>query len=166
MAVMEWLWLARLLSAMGGKLTLSRYPVARQLGNQMSAVISGLVGGAVAVALLAVARGNQRSGSLGADGWRLLRAGWLLHGTFVACVAFAALIAVFLLSGGSSRADSEAQNLYAVALGLGFGLAALYVGWTTYGRTIAWKDHELRVRTIFGGGGSEALCRRAFDQEE
>ena len=116
----------------------------------MSAVISGLVGGAVAVALAAVAQRNQRSARTSADGWRVLRPSWFLHGTFLGCAAFAALIAYFLLSGGSSRADANTQNFYAVILGVGFGLCALYVGWTTYGRAIAWNDNQLRVRTIFG----------------
>jgi hypothetical protein len=85
-----------------------------------------------------------------AEGWRVLRPGWFLHVTFVACVAFTGLIAYFLLSGGSSRSDAEMQNLYAAALGAAFGLGALYVGWTSYGRAIAWKEDRLRVRTVFG----------------
>jgi hypothetical protein len=116
----------------------------------MSAVVNGLIGGAVAVVLAAVAQRGQRSARIGADGWRLLRPSWLLHGTFFGCSAFASFITGILLSGGSSRPNADTQNLYAVALGAGFGLCALYVGWTTYGRTVAWKGKELRVRTAFG----------------
>ena len=116
----------------------------------MSAVISGLVGAVIAVALATLAQRKQRSAATDREGWKALRSSWLLNGTFVACVAFTALIAVFLLSGGSSRPDAPTQNLYALGLAVAFGLGAIYLGWTTYGRTIAWNDTELRVRMISG----------------
>ena len=116
----------------------------------MSALISGLVGALVAVALAAVAQRSQKSALADGENWKALRSSWLLNGTFVACVAFTALITYFLLSGGSPRPDAQTQNLYALALAVAFGLGAIYLGWTTYGRSIAWNDKELRVRTVAG----------------
>ena len=129
-----------------------RRPVILQTrqGNEMSALISGLIGAVVAVGLATLVQRRQKSAMTDGEGWKTLRSSWLLNGTFVACVAFTALISYFLLSGGSSRADAQAQNLYALALAIVFGLGAIYLGWTTYGRTIAWNDRELRVRTVAG----------------
>ena len=115
-----------------------------------SAVISGLSGGAVAVALAAAAERGQGLARRGADGWRALRPSWFAHVAFVGCAAITALIAHFLLKGGSTRPDAHTQNLYALGLAIAFGFGAVYVGWTVYGRVIAWKDDELRVRTVLG----------------
>jgi len=116
----------------------------------MSALISGLVGGLVATALVTIAQRRQRSARLTADGWRALRPGWLLHGTFVGCLVLSGLTAYVLLSGGSPRSDAETQNLSAFALAIGFGCGTLYIASTVYGRTIAWKDNQLRVRSLAG----------------
>jgi hypothetical protein len=116
----------------------------------MSAVISGLLGGAVAAVLAALAQRSQRAARMTEDGWRVLRPGWFIHATFVGCVALSSLITFSLITGGSTRSDAQTQNLYALALAIAFGLGALYVAWTSYARTLAWKGNDLRFRTITG----------------
>jgi hypothetical protein len=74
----------------------------------------------------------------------------LLHGTFVGSVIFTGLMAYLLLSRGSPRPDAETQNLYFFALAISFGCGAVYIGSIAYGRTIAWKGNQLRVRTLAG----------------
>ncbi len=117
----------------------------------MSPIISGLIGGAVATLIVWIAAKRQKPGRIDSAGWRTLRPNWLIHATFLGCAGLAALPAYILLSGGSTRADAEAQNFYALLLLLGFGLGALLTAWAGYGRTVRWKGDELRIRTIFGG---------------
>lgn len=116
----------------------------------MSAVVSGLVGAVVAFALVTISERKQRSATTTQDGWQALRPGWLLSGTVVGCGALAAFMGYFLLSGGSSRSDAATQNNLALLMLTVFTAGALYVAWTTYGRTVAWKADELRVRAVFG----------------
>jgi len=116
----------------------------------MSSLITGLVGGAIAALLSALALRNQRKASLCDEDWRTLRPGWFLHGTFIGCCAFVALAVTFLLGGGSSLPDAETQNLSAVGILASFALMAAYLWWIAYARSIAWKDGTLRVRWAFG----------------
>lgn len=116
----------------------------------MSSLITGLIGGAIAALLSALALRNQRKASICDDGWRTLRPGWFLHGTFIGCCAFAALTMAFLLNGGSSLPDAETQNLYAVGILASFALMAVYLWRITYAQSIAWKGGTLRVRWTFG----------------
>lgn len=116
----------------------------------MSIAVSGLVGAVVAFALVTISERKRRSATTTQDGWQALRPGWLLNGTIVGCGALAAFEGFFLLSGGSSRSDAATQNNLALLMLTVFTACALYVAWTTYGRTVAWKADELRVRTVFG----------------
>jgi hypothetical protein len=116
----------------------------------MSAVVSGLIGAVAALALGALAERTQRSAKRLLDGWHALRPSWLVHGCMVLCIGFVGLISYFLLRGGSSRPDATTQNLVASLLLAGAAWGAIYVGWTSYFRTIMWKGNELRVRTIIG----------------
>jgi hypothetical protein len=134
----------------GGKPSQGGYAV-EQKGEAMSAVVSGLIGAVVAFALVSLAERTQRSATAGLEGWKALRAGWLLNGTLIGAAALAALTGFFLLSGGSSRPDAATQNGFAALLFAAFTAGALYLAWTTWGRTIMWKDDELRVRSLWGG---------------
>lgn len=122
----------------------------------MSAVISGLVGAVVAAGLISVAERTQKSASVTFDGWRALHPGWLINGTIVGVTAIAAFTGGFLLSGGSSLPDAATQNGMAALLFALFAASALYMAWTTYGRTVMWKGNELRFRSVLG---SESLRR-------
>lgn len=122
----------------------------------MRAVLIGLIAGIVAFALVSLAERTQRSAAATPDGWKRLRAGWLINGTIVAVTALAALIAVFLLSGGSTLPDAARQNGFAILLLAAFAASASYTAWATYGRTIAWKGDALLVRSL---SGSESLKR-------
>lgn len=120
----------------------------------MSAVVSGLIGAVLAVGLVWLAERTHKSATITHDGWKALRAGWLNVASIMGATALAAFIGYFLLSGGSSLPDSTTQNGIAALLFVTFAGCALYMVWTTYGRTVMWKGNELRVRTVWG---SESL---------
>lgn len=116
----------------------------------MSAVVSGLIGAVAAIALGTLAERTQRSATRLPDGWKVLRPSWLVHACMVVCIGFAGLISHFLLGGGSSRPDASVQNLAAFLILAGAVWGAIYVGWTSYCRTIMWRGNKLRVRSILG----------------
>lgn len=116
----------------------------------MRAVIVGLIGGLMAFALITLAVRNQSGAKRDPDGWNILWPNWLLNGLIIASSALALLMAWFLIEGGSTRPDAGAQNGYALLLLILSAAAAAYFGWTTYGRTIMWRDDELRVRSRRG----------------
>ncbi len=115
----------------------------------MSAVINGLLGGAIAVILAGAAQRTQRTARLRGDGWHTLRPGWLLHGAFAGSLALSAFIGWILLKGGSTRPDAATQNLYALGLATAFGSGALYMAWLNYGRTIAWQGTTICIKSLF-----------------
>jgi hypothetical protein len=127
-----------------------------QEDEAMSAVISGLVGGAVAFGLVTLAERTQKAATSSLDGWKALRPGWLINGTIVGGTALAALMGHFLLSGGSSLPDAQTQNRFGVLLLSIFAAGTVYMAWTTYGRAVTWMGDELRVRPVFG---SESVRR-------
>lgn len=116
----------------------------------MSAVVSGLVGAAIAFAISQLAERRQRRARLAPDGWRRLSPGWFYNGIIALCAALAMMMATILISGGSTRPDADVQNRYLLLLAAGFGAAAIYGAWSAYCRTIMWKGDELRVRTRAG----------------
>ncbi|PTQ12114.1 hypothetical protein CLG96_05990 [Sphingomonas oleivorans] len=122
----------------------------------MGAVVSGLIGAVIAAALVALADRGQKPAQAIIEGWRMLRPGWLLNFATAGSAGMAALFGYIFLFVGSSRPDADIQTPYAVILILAFGMAAIYVAWTSYGRTIMWKGNELRVRTSLG---REMVCR-------
>lgn len=113
-------------------------------------LFSGLIGGAIALALVAIAERAQKKGVRDADGWKSLHASWLLHFNFVGTIALFSFFALFALKGGSTRQDAATQNLFASGGIIFLGLLVAYIGWTSYGRTIAWRGGKVRVRNIFG----------------
>ncbi len=117
----------------------------------MSPLLSGLVGAIIACALVTLAERRQRAGFRGAEGWTMLRSGWLIKFAILLCAVLTALIGYFFWSGGSTRGDAATQNLYALSLLLAFAAGTVYLLWTSYARTIAWKGDELRIRRAFAG---------------
>ena len=117
----------------------------------MSAIVNGLVGGAIAVSLVALADRAQKPARLNPDGWRTLQPGWLLNGTIAACAGFAALMGYILAVVGFWAPDAASQISPLLLLITGFGGAAIYLAWSVYGRTIKWKGNVLLVRALFGG---------------
>lgn len=113
-------------------------------------IASGLIGGAIAVALGTLAIRSQRGPSVDAYGWKLMRPGWYLHLALIGCIAFVLVIGWFFLQGGSSRADAVEQNQWALLLMLAFGAGGLWVLWAGYLRRIMWKGAEIRVIAPFG----------------
>ena len=124
----------------------------------MSAIISGLIGGAAAAVLASWAEKGRRKARKDEHGWRSLHPGWLLHGTFVGCFALVAFISFFLFNGGSARSDAETQNLYALGLLIAFAVGLLYVAWITYGRTVAWLGGKIKTVDLFGRERHYRLC--------
>ncbi len=116
----------------------------------MSAIVSGLVAGAVAAALCLVAERRRRPVDVDRAGWRSLQPGRLMVTTIVGCCAMAALPIYILGTGGSTRPDVETQNLFAVLLAIGFACAAGYTSWAAYGQDVSWDNRMLRVRGAFG----------------
>ena len=116
----------------------------------MRSLIIGLFAGLVTLWLSELAVRTQQPAATTADGWKRLRPGWFLHGILIGAAGLGALMAWFLLSGGSSRTDAELQNAFAFGIAAVFAGAALHIAWTVHGRTIEWKDDVLRVRTRLG----------------
>lgn len=117
----------------------------------MSAVVSGLIGGFVAAALVALARRRRTAARLDADGWRTLRPGWMINLAFILSAALAAFCFYVWMFVGSSRPDADKQMMICLLLGVGFALGAVGAGWAGYGRRISWKGDELRIRRLGGG---------------
>lgn len=117
----------------------------------MSPIISGLAGAIAAYLLVTLAERRQRAGFRRADGWTVLRPGWLIKLAILLSTGLAGLIGWFFWSGGSTRPDAAPQNLYALGLLAVFAAGSVYVSWASYWRTIASNDAELRVRRALGG---------------
>ena len=111
----------------------------------MSAVISGLIGGAIATALGAMALRSQKSANLDVDGWRWLRPGWLIHFAVGGCAAFVLAITYFFSLGGSARSDAAEQNFWAMLILLGFGGGGLWLVWAGYLHKVAWRGNDIRL---------------------
>ena len=116
----------------------------------MSPWITGLIGGAIAAVFCSLALRNQKVAGVSSDGWKTLRPSFYLHCIFILSVTLTSLFAYIALSGGSSLPDADTQNLSLVGLLTAFGMMTIYLWWTTYAQTIAWKGQELRVRRAFG----------------
>jgi cytochrome bd-type quinol oxidase subunit 2 len=116
----------------------------------MSPWITGLIGGAIATVLCAIALRNQKAAKISSDGWKTLQPSPLLHGIFILGLALTSLFAYIALSGGSSLPDADTQNLSLATLLTAFAVMMVYLWWTTYAQTIAWKGQRLRVRYVFG----------------
>lgn len=112
-------------------------------------ILPGVIGGLVAVGLGAAALRSQKPAQADREGWKRLRPGWYLHLALVGCAAFVAVIALFFLTGGSSRADAEDQNFYALLLMLAFGAGGIWVLWAGYLRKVAWKGNEILLTAPF-----------------
>jgi hypothetical protein len=111
----------------------------------MSAVVSGLIGGVIAAGLGALAVRSQKSARTHSDGWMKLRPGWYLHLLLILCWAFVALIAYFFWTGGSTRADAQEQNFYALLILIASAAAGIWTLCSAYLREVGWKDDEIRV---------------------
>lgn len=116
----------------------------------MSAVVSGLIGGAIAFGLVTLAERTQKSAAIVHGGWKALRAGWLINGCIVGSAALAAFFVYFFFSGGSALPDAKAQNGMAALLLAASTGYVLYLVWIVLGRSIMWKGNELRIRTVTG----------------
>ena len=131
----------------------------------MSAIVSGLIGGVIAAGLCALALHLRGSASTDPDGWRWLRPGWLIYGQTFGPAMIAAFCGVFLLSGGSSRADAGEQNMLAALLMAVFLLMAIYSGWTGLLRRVAWRGDRLRITRpsrgsqVVGFADVASVCR-------
>ena len=115
----------------------------------MGAVVSGLLGGVVFAILVTLAARTQKAARTNSEGWKTLRPGWLLNGMIVACIGMAVLAYYFRFCAVSVR-DASTQLTSAYIIIIGFGMAAAYLAWISYGRTIIWKGNDLRVHTITG----------------
>lgn len=120
------------------------------MSRDMSPWMTGLIGGVVAAVLCSLAVRNQQNAEISSDEWKTLRPSFFLHVIFILGFALTSLFAYIAFSGGSSLPDADTQNLYLVGLLTAFGVMTIYLWWTTYAQTIAWKGQELRVRRAFG----------------
>lgn len=91
----------------------------------MSALISGLIGGAIAGGLGALALRTQGNAHTTRESWKRLRPNWLMHFVLVGCFAFVLAIGYFFWSGASARADAGKQNLWALLLLLAFAAGGI-----------------------------------------
>ncbi|GMN04175.1 hypothetical protein MTsPCn3_29060 [Erythrobacter sp. MTPC3] len=116
----------------------------------MNPWINGLIGGAIAAVLCYFALRNQRNARVSSDGWKTLCPSFFVHAIFILGVALTSLFAYIVFSGGSSSPDADTQNLYLVGLLTVFAGMMIYLWWTAYAQTIAWKGRSLRVRRALG----------------
>lgn len=114
----------------------------------MSAVVHGIIGGAVATVLAATSLATQREVTADRSGWKRLRPNWYIHFALLACIAFVAVISFFFLTGGSARRDAEQQNFYALLLMIAFGLGGLWTLWAGYLRRVEWQGETIRIRSL------------------
>ena len=84
----------------------------------MSPWITGLIGGAIAAVLCALALRNQKAAEISRDGWKILHPSLLLHAIFILGFALTSLFAYIALSGGSSLPDADALASMVAADGL------------------------------------------------
>jgi hypothetical protein len=115
----------------------------------MSAVVHGIMGGAIATALAAASLATQREVEADRTGWKRLRPGWYIHSALVGCILFVAAISFFFLTGGSARRDAEEQNFYAFLLMLAFGAGGVWTLCAGYLRRVEWQGESIRV-SFFG----------------
>jgi hypothetical protein len=115
----------------------------------MSAVVHGIMGGAIATALAAASLATQRQVATDRTGWKRLRPGWYIHTALVGCILFVAAISFFFLTGGSARRDAEAQNFYAFLLMVAFGIGGVWTLCAGYLRRVEWQGERIRIR-LFG----------------
>jgi len=115
----------------------------------MSAVVHGIIGGAVATALAAASLATQRQVQADRAGWKRLRPGWYIHIALIGCILFVAAISFFFLTGGSARRDAEEQNFYAFLLMSAFAAGGIWTLCAGYLRRVEWRDGHIRV-TLLG----------------
>lgn len=115
-----------------------------------SAIIHGLVGGAIATLLALLAERTQQKVSTDRDGWRRLRAGWYLRLAMFGSIAFSLAMLALLASGGSTHPDAGSENVHLLMTAIATTAAAAYLGWHAYGRRIMWHGDKLAVRDVFG----------------
>lgn len=112
----------------------------------MSALISGLIGGAIAGGLGALALRTQSDARITREGWKRLRPNWLMHFALVGCFAFVGAMGYFFWLGGSARADADKQNLWALLLLLAFAAGGIWTLFAAYLRRVEWVRGTIRVR--------------------
>ena len=113
----------------------------------MSAIMHGIIGGAVATALAGLSLASQREVAADREGWIRLRPTSLIHFALVGCIAFVAVISFFFVTGGSARSDAEEQNFYALMLMIAFGCGGLTMLWAGYLRRVEWRGETVRIRS-------------------
>jgi hypothetical protein len=115
----------------------------------MSAIVHGIIGGAIATALAAASLATQRPVEADRSGWKRLRPNWYIHFALIGCILFVAAISFFFLSGGSARRDAEEQNFYAFLLMVAFGAGGFWTLCAGYLRRVEWQGETIRIR-FFG----------------
>lgn len=145
-------------SALSRQLTLLHLNIRRSLLSihdakeirSMSAVVSGLVGAACAVAISAMSQKLGKPVKANAEGWKVLRPGWLINGAIVGSSGMSAFFGYIWIFVGSSRSDAETQLLYALGLFLAFGLAAFYLMLLCHAQIVMWKGNQLKIEHRIG----------------
>ena len=136
----------------------------------MSAVVHGIIGGAIATALAAASLATQRHVVADRTGWKRLRPSWYIHTALVGCILFVAAISFFFLTGGSARRDADEQNFYAFLLMLAFGAGGVWTLCAGYLRRVEWQGETIRVslfgKTQFYRFGDFVEVRDGFDGSE
>lgn len=111
----------------------------------MSAIISGLIGGVIAVVVTTAARRAVRSPPADPDGWTRLRPGWLLHGLYAGPAAFAMLIIYATIMNGWPQEDEADQAIFLLIVFMAVIAAAGYYSWLTYGRIVRRRDGMIQI---------------------
>ncbi|MES2753993.1 MAG: hypothetical protein V4659_04945 [Pseudomonadota bacterium] len=125
----------------------------------MSAVVSGLIGGAIAAALGAIALRTQGTPKVDHDGWKTLTPSWLLHMSVFLGAVMTAGVVYFFAIGGSSLPDANSQNVFAMGLGIAFAVMTAWCAWLTYLQKISWNSSSIRRSAL---GQTSVFDRQEF----
>lgn len=112
-------------------------------------IISGLLGGIVAMLLINWGTNRTRDVAVDANGWRTLRPGGMLWATIAATATFSLLLFYVYFFVGSSLPDADEQMAWCLGLAVAFlALAGALVFFSLVPR-IAWKADRLWVTGPF-----------------
>ncbi|MFK7843248.1 MAG: hypothetical protein AB8B54_13370 [Sphingorhabdus sp.] len=123
----------------------------------MSALVSGLVGAALAAFLVVLSAKTRKRVQPNTEGWKVLRPNWLIKGTILGSGGMSLFFGYIWLFIGSSRLDAETQMISALVIFAVFGFQTLFLIWLCFARTIMWKGNKIRIKWALGSTSTMSM---------